>query len=96
MRLLDKEQPVVEAPQSDPPVLVLPSNGQFEMVVSLGRVVNGVFAKHKHHPEFANIFGGPEGKVIVAYTRNKSLGARFVKAQPLGRVFAPTFACYNP
>ena len=43
VRLLDKEQPVDEAPQSDPPVLVLP-NGQFEMVVSLGRVVNGVFA----------------------------------------------------
>lgn len=79
VRLLDKEQPVDAAPKSDPPVLVLP-NGQFEMVVSLGRVVNGVFDKHKHHPELANIFGGPEGRVIVAYTKNKSLGARFVKA----------------
>ena len=76
---MDKERPVDIAPQSDPPVLVLP-NGQFQMVVSLGRVVNGVLAKHKHHPELANIFGGPEGKVIVAYTKNKSLGARFVKA----------------
>ena len=78
-RLFDKEQPTDAAPQSDPPVLVLP-NGQFEMMVSLGQVVNGVFAKHKHHPEVAHIFGGPDGKVTVAYTKNKSLGASFVKA----------------
>ena len=35
-------------------------------------VIDGVFAKHEHHPELANIFGGPEGKVIVADTQKIS------------------------
>ena len=61
-------------------VIIIIPNGQFEMVVSLGRVVNGVFAKHKHHPELANIFGGPEGKVIVAYTKKSPSGLGLLRA----------------
>ena len=61
------------------PVLVLP-NGQFEMTASIGKVVNRVFARHKHHETVAALFGGPDAKVTVAFSKNQSLGGRFIRA----------------
>lgn len=61
------------------PVLVLP-NGQFEMTASIGRVVNRVFARHKHHETVAALFGGTDAKVTVAFSKNQSLGGRFIRA----------------
>jgi hypothetical protein len=55
-----------------PPVLVL-SNGQFEMTAHIAAVLNLVYARHKHHEPVANIFGGSQAKLIVAYTKNRSL-----------------------
>ena len=55
-----------------PPVLVL-SNGQFEMIAHIAAVLNRVYARHKHHEPVANIFGGSQAKLIVAYTKNRSL-----------------------
>jgi hypothetical protein len=53
--------------RSDAPVLVLP-NGQFEMTAHIGVVLNRVYAQHKHHPEVSRVFGGPDARLVVAYT----------------------------
>jgi hypothetical protein len=63
-----------------PPVLVL-SNGQFEMTAHIAAVLNRVYARHKHHEPVANIFGGSQAKLIVAYTKNRSIGARLIRAR---------------
>lgn len=63
-----------------PPVLVLP-NGQFEMTAHVAAVLNRVFAAHKHEADVASIFGGTDAKLIVAYTKNCSIGARLIKAR---------------
>jgi hypothetical protein len=63
-----------------PPVLVLP-NGQFEMTAHIAAVVNRVYAAHRHEPDVAKIFGGATAKLIVAYTKNRSLGARLIRAR---------------
>jgi hypothetical protein len=62
------------------PVLVL-SNGQFEMTAHIAAVLNRVYARHKHHEPVANIFGGSQAKLIVAYTKNRSIGARLIRAR---------------
>ncbi len=72
-------QRAANSPQSVPPVLVLP-NGQFEMSISLATVINNVYARHKHHEAVAALFGGANARLLVAYSKNQSLGARFVKA----------------
>jgi hypothetical protein len=63
-------------------VLVL-SNGQFEMTAHIAAaVLNRVYARHKHHePAAANIFGGSQAKLIVAYTKNRSIGAHLIRAR---------------
>ena len=63
-----------------PPVLVLP-NGQFEMRARISDVLNRVYAQHKHSPEVAAVFGGSNARLIVAYSKNRSLGARLIRAQ---------------
>jgi hypothetical protein len=63
-----------------PPVLVLP-NGQFEMTAHVAAVLNRVFAAHKHEADVAAIFGGTDARLIVAYTKNRSIGARLIKAR---------------
>jgi hypothetical protein len=63
------------------PVLVLP-NGQFEMTANIAAVLNRVYAAHKHHPAVATIFGGSHARLIVAYCKNRSLGARLIRARP--------------
>lgn len=65
---------------SVPPVLVLP-NGQFEMTARIAAVVNRVYAAHKHEPAVASVFGGPDARLLVAYTKNRSLGARLIRAR---------------
>jgi hypothetical protein len=65
---------------SVPPVLVLP-NGQFEMTARISAVVNRVYARHTHEPTVAAIFGGPSARLLVAYTKNRSLGARLIRAR---------------
>ena len=72
-------QRAANSPKSVPPVLVLP-NGQFEMSISLATVINNVYARHKHHEAVAALFGGANARLLVAYSKNQSLGARFVKA----------------
>jgi ABC-type histidine transport system ATPase subunit len=62
-----------------PPVLVL-SDGQFEMTAHAAAVLNRVYARHKHHEPVANIFGGSQAKLIVAYTKNRSIRARLIRA----------------
>jgi hypothetical protein len=42
----------------------------------LAAVLNRVYARHKHHEPVANIFGGIQAKLIVAYTKTRSIGAR--------------------
>ena len=79
VRLLDQPCIVGKPTASVPPVLVLP-NGQFEMTISLASVVNSVFARHKHHAAVAQLFGGVDARILVAYYKNQSLGARFIKA----------------
>lgn len=79
IRLLETLVRPDRASNSVPPVLVLP-NGQFEMTISLANVINGVYSRHKHHPEVASLFGGPDARLLVAYYKNQSLGARFIKA----------------
>jgi hypothetical protein len=44
-------------------------------------VLNRVFAAHKHEADVASIFGGTDAKLIVAYTKNRSIGARLIKAR---------------
>lgn len=81
VRLLNK-QPVDLAAgpqQSVPPVLVLP-NGQFEMNASIARVVNAVYASHKQHEAVASVFG-QQDKITVAFYKNQTLGARFIRAR---------------
>ena len=80
-RLLNKQLAAlpVGAQQSVPPLLVMP-NGQFEMRASLSKVVNAVYARHKQHEAVASLFGGPQGKITVAFYKNQTLGARFIKA----------------
>jgi hypothetical protein len=56
-------------------VLVLP-NGQFEMTARIGVVLNRVYAQYKHHPQVAKVFGGPAARLVVAYTKNKSIASR--------------------
>ena len=63
-----------------PPVLVLP-NGQFEMRARISDVLSRVYAQHKHNPEVAAVFGGSNARLIVAYSKNRSLGARLIRAQ---------------
>jgi hypothetical protein len=63
-----------------PPVLVL-ANGQFEMTAHVSAVLNRVYAQHKHHEPVANIFGGSQARLIVAYTKNRSIGARLIRAR---------------
>jgi hypothetical protein len=65
---------------SQPPVLVLP-NGQFEMTARIAAVLNRVYAAHKHQPTVASIFGGSSARLIVAYTKNRSLGARLIRSR---------------
>ena len=60
-------------------MLVLP-NGQLEMSASLAHVVNSVFAHYKQEPLVTELFGGADSRIIVAYYKNQSLGARFIKA----------------
>jgi hypothetical protein len=79
VRLLEHPVKANRAGESVPPVLVLP-NGQFEMTVSLANVINSVYSRHKHHPEVASLFGGPDARLLVAYYKNQSLGAKFIKA----------------
>ncbi len=62
------------------PVLVLP-NGQFEMTAHIAAVLNRVFSKHKHQSEVAAIFGGSTAKLVVAYTKNRSIGAKLIRAR---------------
>jgi hypothetical protein len=59
---------------SVPPVLVLP-NGQFEMTAHIASVLRRVYAAYRHDPDVSSIFGGADPKLIVAYTKNRSLGA---------------------
>lgn len=66
--------------RGDAPVLVLP-NGQFEMTARIGVVLNRVYAQYKHHPEVSRIFGGPAARVVVAYTKNKSIASRLIRAR---------------
>lgn len=63
-----------------PPVLVLP-NGQFENKAHVSHVLNRVYAQHKHQPRVASIFGGSNAKLVVAYSKNRSLGARLTRAR---------------
>jgi hypothetical protein len=69
-----------ERRSSQPPVLVLP-NGQFEMTANIAAVLNRVYAAYKHHPAVATIFGGSSARLIVAYCKNRSLGARLIRAR---------------
>jgi hypothetical protein len=62
------------------PVLVLP-NGQFKMTARVAVVLNRVFAAHKHEADVASIFGGSDARLIVAYTKNRSTGARLIRAR---------------
>lgn len=66
--------------QYQPPVLVLP-NGQFEMTARIAVVLNRVYAQYSHHSEIAAIFGGAAGRITVAYTKNRSIGAKLVNAK---------------
>jgi hypothetical protein len=63
-----------------PPVFVL-SNGQFEMTAHVAAVLNRVYARHKHHEPVANIFAGSQDRLIGAYTKNRSIGARLIRAR---------------
>ena len=65
---------------SHPPVLVLP-NGQFEMTANIAAVLNSVYAQFSQHREVASIFGGSHARLIVAYYKNRSLGARLIRAR---------------
>ena len=65
---------------SHPPALVLP-NGQFEMTANIAAVLNSVYAQHSHHAAVASIFGGSNARLIVAYYKNRSLGARLIRAR---------------
>jgi hypothetical protein len=40
-----------------------------------------MYARHKHHEPVANIFGGSQAKLIVAYTKNRCIGARLIRAR---------------
>ena len=81
VRLLDQPCIVGKPATSVPPVLVLP-NGQFEMTISLANVINDVYARHKHDPSVASLFGGADdARLLVAYYKNQSLGARFIRAR---------------
>jgi hypothetical protein len=73
---LCKHQPLA----SQPPVLVL-ANGQFEMTAHISAVLNRVYAQHNHQPPVADIFGGSQARLIVAYTKNRSIGARLIHAR---------------
>jgi len=79
VKQLDSSLCAANSPQSVPPVLVLP-NGQFEMSISLANVINNVFARYKHHEAVSALFGGTNARLLVAYSKNPSLGARFIKA----------------
>jgi hypothetical protein len=61
-------------------VLVLP-NGQSEMTTRIGVVLNRVYAQYKYHPEVSRYFGGPAARLVVAYTKNKSIASRLIRAQ---------------
>lgn len=78
-RLLAAPSPATQSSDRIAPVLVLP-NGQLEMSASLAHVVNSVFARYKQEPLVTELFGGADSRVIVAYYKNQSLGARFIKA----------------
>ena len=82
VRLLNKQPAALPAgaQQGVPPVLVMP-NGQFEMRASLSKVVNAVYARHKQHEAVASLFGGPDRRITVAYYKNQTLGARFIRAR---------------
>jgi hypothetical protein len=51
------------------------------MTAHIAAVLNRVYARHKHHEPVANIFGGSQAKLIVAYTKNRSIGARLIHAR---------------
>ena len=72
--------PVPRRLASHSPVLVLP-NGQFEMTANIAAVLNSVYAQHSQHPAVASIFGGSNARLIVAYYKNRSLGARLIRAR---------------
>ena len=72
--------PVPRRHTSHPPVLVLP-NGQFEMTANIAAVLNSVYAQYSHHAAVASIFGGSNARLIVAYYKNRSLGARLIRAR---------------
>lgn len=80
VRLLEQPVRASKASETIPPVLVLP-NGQFEMSISLANVINNVYARYKHDPTVASLFGGADARLLVAYYKNQSLGARFIRAR---------------
>lgn len=61
-------------------IVVLP-DGQFEMAARISDALNRVYAQHKHNSEVAAVFGGSNARLIVAYSKNRSLGARLIRAQ---------------
>lgn len=63
-----------------PPVLVLPY-GQFEMTARISHVLNRVYDTYKQQPEVTAIFGGKDTRLVVAYSKNRSIGARLMSAR---------------
>jgi hypothetical protein len=51
------------------------------MTARIGVVLNRVYAQHKHHPEVSRVFGGPDARLVVAYTKNKSIASRLIRAR---------------
>jgi hypothetical protein len=51
------------------------------MTAHVAAVLNRVYARHKHQEPVAKIFGGSQARLIVAYTKNRSIGARLIRAR---------------
>jgi hypothetical protein len=56
-------------------------NGQFEMTARIAAVLNRVDAAHKHAADVAAIFGGSDARLIVAYTKDRSIATRLIRAR---------------
>ena len=50
-------------------------------MTNIAAVLNCVYAAYKHEPAVATIFGGSSARLIVAYYKNRSLGARLIRAR---------------
>jgi hypothetical protein len=57
------------------------SSSFWQVVICFMTPAHHVYAQYKHHPEVSRVFGGPAARLVVAYTKHKSIASRLILVQ---------------